>query len=556
MNVIFIQNDTLRRDHVHAYGAPAPWDRPGHEGEPFIQTPYLDRLAAESAVFERFYCSSFATIPCRWDEFTGRYGFPFRGWQPIDPGDVIMSEIVRQHGYTSMLLFDTPPMGTDEFNYTRGYSGWQWVRGHHLDRYVTAPVPIALPAAPYKLKNVEAVRLYLRNMAGRKYEREWMVGRTMSAAMDWLEENHTLDGFLLWIDAWTPHEPFEAPSFYMARYADPNFRGDAVIYPRYGRCEYMTPGELNHVRAAYAAMITMSDRWIGRLLEKVDALGLLKNTLIIHTTDHGHNFGDRGIQGKCGPLYETIAHLPLMIRHPDGVGAGKRIPAIAQHPDLLPTILEFLDVPIPETVQGKSLWPLITGQADRMGDCAVSSGFIGTEGGVSLLRQTFGRARAFDGHTGVEGRIGPPITLTTEDWALICPPGGGQRRELYDLRQDPHQLNNLIAERPETADALQKRLVDFLEEIGTPEQRLQRYRPGFTVPERGSYIRPEQVFYAIQDDRGRTLAFRTLFEAQECLVPPVPGHKVCEVTFGELVAEDPKALISVGGQYYWAQDLA
>ena len=95
MNVIFIQNDTLRRDHVHAYGAPAPWDRLGHEGEPFIQTPYLDRLAAESAVFERFYCSSFATIPCRWDEFTGRYGFPFRGWQPIDSDDVIMPENTR-----------------------------------------------------------------------------------------------------------------------------------------------------------------------------------------------------------------------------------------------------------------------------------------------------------------------------------------------------------------------------------------------------------------------------------------------------------------------------
>ena len=76
MNVIVLMNDTLRRDHVTAYGVAPPWTRPGHAGEPFIRTPNLDRLAAKSALFERFYCASYPTIPCRYDLFTGRFGFP------------------------------------------------------------------------------------------------------------------------------------------------------------------------------------------------------------------------------------------------------------------------------------------------------------------------------------------------------------------------------------------------------------------------------------------------------------------------------------------------
>jgi len=555
MNVIVLHNDTLRRDHISACNAPVPWNRPGHEGEPFIHTPNLDRLAAESAIFDRFYCSSNATIPCRWDEFTGRYGFPFRGWEPIYSDDVILSEILREHGYVSMLIFDTCPMGTDEFNYTRGFSGWEWVRGHHLDRYVTTPIPTPLPAPPYKLKNLEAVRLYLRNTASRRYERDWIVAKTLSTAMNWLEDNYTRDGFFLWVDAWTPHEPFEAAPYDLVRYTDPSFQGYHVLYPRYGRCDYMTPGELDYVRACYAGMVTMMDRWIGYFLDKVQTLGLHKNTLVIYTTDHGHNFGDRGMQGKCGPLYETLAHLPLMIRHPEGLGAGKRISGFAQHPDLLPTILEFLGVPIPDTVQGTSLWPLLAGQAEQVRDFAVSGRFIGTAGGVTLMRQTFGRARAFDGHTGIEGATGQPITFTTERWSLICPPGGGERRELYDLYEDPHQANNLITTRVEVADLLQERIVTFLEGVGTPEERIAPYRLEYEGTLHRPHIKPKTVFYAITDDVGRTLAFPTEFEAQECVLQ-VPSQRVRPMAFGGLLEADPKTLLSIGGQYYWAQDLA
>src|SRR5579859_2195804 len=301
-NVIFIMNDTLRRDHVAAYGRPAPWERPGHAGEPFIATPNLDRLAGESAAFDRFYCGSYPTIPCRYDLFAGRYGFPTRGWQPLEPDDLVLSEIVRGRGFVPALIYDTPMLGDDSYNYTRGFSSVLFQRGQHADRYNVDPFDPPLPAAPYKLKNVASTKLYLRNTAHRVYERDWMHGRTLSTTFDWLERNRSRENFLLWVDLWDPHEPFDAPAYDLERYSDPDFRGDAIIYPRYGRADYMSPAEQNHVRALYAALVTAVDRWLGCLLDKLETLRLDRNTLLVFLSDHGHLFGDHELQGKpTGP---------------------------------------------------------------------------------------------------------------------------------------------------------------------------------------------------------------------------------------------------------------
>ena len=149
MNVIVIMNDSLRRDHINAYGVPAPWERPGHSGEPFIDTPNLDRLAAQSAIFDRCYIASYPTIPNRRDLLTGRWGLIETGWEPLRAEDVLLPEVARKAGIVTQLFFDTLPMGSDGYGFRRGFDGWEWIRGQHNDFLDHRPQrPGALLPAP------------------------------------------------------------------------------------------------------------------------------------------------------------------------------------------------------------------------------------------------------------------------------------------------------------------------------------------------------------------------------------------------------------------------
>ena len=470
-NVILIMNDSLRRDHVNCYGVPAPWVRPGHEGEPFIRTPNLDRLASDSMLFDRHYIASYPTVPNRTDLYTGRYGFCYRGWQPLEPTDVILPEIVKRHGYTTALFFDTPPMGNNEYNFTRGYDAWEWVRGQLGDRYITDPrVPTPVPADKHKVRRVEGTQQYLRNQRDRIHEEDYVAARTLRSAARWLEENHMQDGFLLWVDTWDPHEPFDPPSHYLDLYDRPGYDGQHIIFPQYGHSDYMTPDELNHVRALYAGEVTLCDTWVGHLLDTAERLGLFENTLIVYMTDHGHLFGDHGLEGKpggqLGTIYEPTCRVPLIIRHPDGVGAGKRIQPLVQPPDILPTVLDFLDVPIPDTVQAKSIWPMLRGETERIHEFAVSGRYpLGT-----MYSYT---AATFDGWAGPD-RVASALTVTDEKWSYICSPDTWVSH-LYNLEDDPDQLNNLIDTHSEVAERMHTALIAFLEEMGSPPERISKF---------------------------------------------------------------------------------
>jgi arylsulfatase A-like enzyme len=577
MNVVVIMNDSLRRDHVAAYGDPPPWPRRGRPaGAPFVQTPNLDRLARQSAIFDRFYVSSYPTIPCRTDLFTGRYSFPHRPWQPLEPGDVVLSDLARRAGRVPVLFFDTPPLGNDDQNFTRGFAGWQWIRGQHADRWNVDPLDPPLPAAPYKLKATPATKLYLRNTASRVYERDWMCAQTLSAAMDWLERNRDRGrpggppGFVMYVDMWDPHEPFDAPSFDLERYADPAFHGDQIIYPQYGRPDYFTPDEHNHVRALYASLVTLADRWLGHLLDKLEVVGLAERTLVVHLTDHGHLFGEHHLQGKpggsLGNLYEPTIRIPLMIRHPEGVGASQRVQGLAQHVDLLPTILEFLGALPPESMEGHSLWPLIRGHQTRVRDHAFSGRFPNElAAALGIGRNRAAQAAAFDGAAGVgtsgaasvSTRLVEALTVTTEEWALICSPQG-RASELYDLRADPRQERNVLHEQPEIARDLHAALLRFLETTGgtgASPARIAPFRgdPLRTGDELGPPALPDETpLYVARDSRGVEIAFRSTATASELTGTAAPR----QTTFGALRRENPHALLHTPTQFYWLSDLA
>ena len=474
MNVIVIMNDSLRRDHINAYGVPAPWARPGHEGEPFVQTPNLDRLARQSALFDRCYIASYPTVPNRRDLFTGRWGFLETGWEPLRPSDVLLSEVLGETDIVTQLYFDTLPMGGESYNFMRGFQGWEWIRGQHNDYLVTAPWSVELPCLPHQMRgDLDRMGRILRNSYRWHYERDYMAPKTVGAALDWLEDNYRQESFLLWIDTWDPHEPFNPPAYDYARYAAPDYEGYAIIYPQYGRIDYLSEAELNDIRARYAGEVTMVDRTVGYVLDKVHALGLDDRTMIIHISDHGYLLGEHSLIGKpgdlLGNLYEPTCHVGMMIRHPEGLAAGKRIPALAQPPDVMPTILEFLGVDIPTTVQGNSLLPLIRGETDRLRDYAISGRFI-----YDVPEGAIDTSFRFDGMAGVRNQV-CARTLTDERWSYICAPYD-MKSELYELTQDPGQQRDLIEERQDVADALREKLLRFLVEHGVAEPGIAPFR--------------------------------------------------------------------------------
>ena len=532
MNVIVVLSDSLRVDHIGAYG----------HGK--AVTPNLDKFARESALFERCYIASYPTIPNRADIWMGRYTFPYRGWQPLEPEDVILPEILGEHGVTTQLIFDTPPLLYE--NFYRGFSGWWYIRGQHADPYITDPtIPTSLPAAPHKLKNVKRTRQYLRNRYDWRFEKDYIAPRTFTKAMEWLERNNTLERFLLFVDTWDPHEPFDPPLHYLKLYDDPYREVENIIYPRYGHWEYMSDSELRRVRALYAGEVTMVDTWFGELLETVDRLGLKEETMIIFTSDHGHLFGEHGLEGKpggiLGKLYEVTTRIPLIIWHPDGYGAGEKIDLITQPPDILPTILDFFGIPTPKTVNGSSLIPLMKGEAEPIREYAVSARFPGRSY----------EAIVFDGWAG-PSRPTAPITVTDEKWALICYPDPSMS-ELYRIDVDPDQEKNLIDEEREVADRMRSILIDFLERTETRSEWINLFK----LKRKGvkECLDRDTELYIIRDHCDRIFAFPEKREAEECLSPQIKSREVKEAKFKDVLEEDPKAFIYIQEQYYWAEEL-
>jgi arylsulfatase A-like enzyme len=447
MNIIIIVSDTLRRDHLGCYG------------NDWIRTPNIDRLAKESVVFDAAYTGSFPTIPQRTDLFSGRFSFTYCDWQPLQKNEVVLAQVLGEAGYTSYFVADTPHLVKDGFHFDRAFSGWTWNRGQENDRYMTDPIEVKMPCDPQKLRNtIRTVTQYQRNVSQRKHEEDYFPAQTMGAAARWLERNYKWDKFFLYADTFDPHEPWDPPSYYTDMY-DPGYDGEEVIYPVYGPCDYLSERELRHVRALYAGEVTMVDRWVGKLLQKVEDLGLLDNTCIVFTTDHGFYFGEHGLIGKVTLLYEEVNHIPLIIRLP-GQRQGWRSRAICQPADIMPTLLELTGVDIPETVHGRSLVPVLERKQEDHRDIAVSS--------WSIIHEPAAAERAtLNPYTWAElaWKL-KPSTILDREWSLIVG-AGDLKPELYHLPSDIGQQKNVFDENRDVAQRLHSAYIGFLESVGT-----------------------------------------------------------------------------------------
>ncbi len=388
-NVVLIMADSLQFNYLGCYG------------NDWIKTPNIDRLARESVLFENAYAEGVPTIPVRKALMTGQYTLPSKGWGPLDPDDTTLADILYNYHTQTALIADCPMMHLPKYGYERGFDFNIYLRGQEADHFYAKDPLFHLNADDFhkpiyertkggkKTKQetnlsslcLKELSLYLGQRQYWKSDEDQFVARTCKNAMNYLENVARAKPFFLWVDSFDPHEPWDPPSVYdpdLKCPYDPDYKGKELILPVAGKVKDMyTDRELHHIRMLYAEKITMVDKWIGKLLDRMRELGLYDDTLIIFLSDHGEPLGSEehghGVMRKIRPWpYEELVHIPLIIRHPDGM--VKRNSSYVQTPDLAPTILDFMGVRDDriEKMQGKSLLPLIAGEDIEWRDFAIA----------------------------------------------------------------------------------------------------------------------------------------------------------------------------------------
>ncbi|MCB1684522.1 MAG: sulfatase [Pseudomonadales bacterium] len=349
-NTIVVLLDSLNRHMLGCYG-----------GSEFA-TPNLDRFAARSLRFENHFVGSLPCMPARHDILVGALDFLWRPWGSIELWESAITEPLRAKGVTTMLVSDHPHLfETGGENYHTDFRAWDYVRGHENDPWKTRPDPSwlgtpALPASDGRGQYYRESRTWFRE------EADFPGPRTMQSACDWLELNgHDEAPFLLFVDEFDPHEPFDTPAPWANRY-DPDWDGDLMIWPPYSvktvERGVLTEQQARHVRANYGSKLSMIDHWFGKVLNTIDRLDLWQDTTVIVCTDHGHYLGERDIFGKPGvPHYEPLGHTPLMIAAP-GVAAGTTS-ALTTNVDIHATLCDLFDVTPAHVTHGHSLLPLL-----------------------------------------------------------------------------------------------------------------------------------------------------------------------------------------------------
>lgn len=441
MNVALVMVDSLRRDHVGCYG------------NPWIKTPNIDALAKESAMFTEAYPESLPTIQVRRSLHTGKRVYPIRefhprkgdvvrhaGWEPVGEDQVTLAEILREAGYRTAFITDCFHQFKPSMNFHRGFEQWEWIRGQESDPYRSCLPPAHIDldhylAAIMKGTGIEKMlRRYFANTAERKTEEDYFAPQVFIKAMNWIEQNQDAEKLFLLVDCFDPHEPWDPPKHYVDLY-DPGYEGKEIIRPLYGDASYLSEAELRHMRALYAGEVTMVDTWFGRFLDKLHELGLMENTLLIFMSDHGHPLGERGVVGKpAWALFPELLDIPMLVRHPDGVGAGIRCDEFVYSHDLFPTILALLGLEPPRgQSDGIDIWNYVAGKP------APKRKYV-----TSIFRNyVWAKDKEFSYMSRSDGRA----------------------PRLYDLKADPSQRKNIASERQ---DKVEEMFLRVLADAGTP----------------------------------------------------------------------------------------
>jgi len=423
-------------------------------GHSQVRTPHVDALASKSAMLLDAYPEALPTLPARRAIYTGRRIFPsplilqrddgvvIRGWHQLYTEDVTLAEALHGAGYRCGLVTDVYHQFKPDKNFHRGFDSWRYIRGQEGDRLESGPrkaVNLAdyvhpSQAAMLKRPGMAGPLQYLLNRRGWKSEDDWLAAQVFREASAWLE-NNARDGqpFYLHVESFSPHEYWDPPESYYRMYMKSDYRGPRLIQPPATTAD-MTAVEVEHVRALYAGFVTFADQCAGKLLNKAESLGLMDDTAIVFTADHGTMMGEQGQLHKGeNRLRRQVTQVPLIVYHPGRRWAGRRVQGAAQHTDILPTALDVLGVKRPMRVTGESLVPLIES---------------GRTSPVKTVITGWGEHGA----------------IRTPEWCYIGRWSPGPVfNELYDVQRDPDELKNVAGERPQLVREFRTRLMEHVE---------------------------------------------------------------------------------------------
>ena len=426
-NFILIVLDSLRQDHVSFYNKGEPRFR----GVKACSTPNLDKFAKKSVVFRNAYPGCLPTIPVRTEWLTGRFILPHRGWRPLDkyPEDIALQDVLVREGYKTALITDTYHLFKPEMNFHRNFHSFQWIRGQEYDAY-RSNKPVKRRIEDYVNKNYpeqwrRRVSQYLSNTEDFREMEDYFPARVFTAAIEWLRRNVGEEKpFFLWIDSFDPHEPWDPhPEF--DKYTDPNYEGPRLIMPMGGWArEWASEEEIRYIRGLYAGEVAQVDYWFGIFMEEVEKLGILDDTAILLSADHGHPLADHGkfLKGR-DRLYNELLKVPFMIRHPELEHSV--VDSIITFADVAPTVLEILGL-------GNNTY------------------FMGGKSFIHILEDPNAEGR----ESVIMGYFDPiDRCIRNREWTLIIRPEG-MPDELYNLQEDPYEKKNLIDERRDIAVSL------------------------------------------------------------------------------------------------------
>ena len=422
----------------------------GCYGNASIRTPNLDALAARSCIFLDAYAECLYTIPMRRVLYTGRRAFPgvmvkqwddvaFRAWHPLFVEDVTMAETLLNAGYLTALVSDVFHQFKTEKNFHRGFLSWQWIRGQQIDRYKTGPgkgIDVRNFLHPSQYANsgsgggAGSFGQYLVNRQFWRTDDDLPAAQVFSTAAQWLEDNvESPRPLYLHVESFAPHPFWDPPDDYYRLYMKSDYKGPKLIYPP-DNATLLSPVELEHARSLYFGYVTFVDAQIGKFLARADKLGLMRNTLISFTADHGVMLGERGVIHKGENTLQTqVTRVPLIFYTP--WGGESRIKGLVQHTDWMPTMCELAGVNIPGRVTGQSLKPLID-----IGDSSKREWIVG----------------GFHNHG----------FIRTPEWMYTGRFNSGDAFEnLYDIQKDPQELTDILQRQPALRDKFRAQLKDY-----------------------------------------------------------------------------------------------